>query len=256
MHEKLVEIRSLQKVFGGLVAVNALDLNIYNGEIMGLIGPNGSGKTTVLNMIDGSLFPSKGKIIFENNDITELAHYERARKGIARIFQHNVFFNSFTVLENIAVSVLQQSGRSRSTEAYSQHSSRGYIYKEALNVLSFVSLDKNSGEFAYNLPHGKQRLLSLAIALATRPRLLLLDEPLTGMNAEEVRTMLNMIKLLRDKNKITCLVVEHNLKAVIGLCDRIAVLNFGEKLAEDKPTEIFRNQDVINAYLGSKKDVI
>lgn len=253
----LVEIYNLHKYFGGLSAVKAFNLNIYPGEIIGLIGPNGAGKTTLLNVIAGSLLPNKGKIIFNNSNITKLPPHERAKRGIGRIFQHDVFFNSFTVLENLEVGLLLHAGNKTSNEYTNERTHRQnriHLREKALEILRFVSLEQNPDELAVNLPHGKQRLLSLAIALAIKPQLLLLDEPLTGMNAEEVNTMVNMIKIIRAEKGITNIVVEHNLKAVMGLCDRIAVLNFGEKLAEGIPGDVMKNEEVIQAYLGTEED--
>lgn len=253
----LLDLRSLGKSFGGLAAVAGLDLNIIEGEIVGLIGPNGAGKTTVLNMIGGSLLPTRGKVIFKGEDITNLPPYRRAQRGIARVFQQNILFGNFPVVENVLVG-FQLHSKMGFTETLKRRSTRSKemtLREKALQTLQFIGLAQHSDELAINLPHGKQRLLALAIALATQPKLLLLDEPVTGMNAEEVETMVAMIKALRDGRGITSIVVEHNLRAVIGLCDRIAVLNFGGKIAEGSPREIVTNPAVLDAYLGTEEDV-
>lgn len=254
----LVEIRNLAKHFGGLVAVNDLDLDIDLGVILGLIGPNGAGKTTTLNMLGGSLLPTKGKITFKGEDITRFPPYRRAQKGISRVFQHDVLFRSFTVLENILVAFHLHSGTNVSEILFGGASAlrrEKAMRNKALELLQFVGLDQLANELAINLPHGNQRLLGLAIALATQPQLLLLDEPVTGMNAEEVASMLSVIRILRDEKGITTILVEHNMKAVMSLCDIICVLSFGKKIAEGLPTEIADNPAVIEAYLGAEQDV-
>jgi len=217
-----LEIRKLAKFFGGLAAVMELDLNVSRGQIFGLIGPNGAGKSTALNLIDGTLRPNQGEIIFNEKAITRLAPYRRAQRGIARVFQENLFFNSFTLLENVRIGCHLQ------TIFFNLRSNKEndeLLQQKAMDKLQFVGLAPYADELAANLPHGSQRLLCLAIALATEPQLLLLDEPITGMNAEEVENMLQMIRTLREQNGITCIIIEHNLKAVMGLCDRIAVEN-------------------------------
>lgn len=251
-------IRKLARSFGGLAAVTDLDLEVNRGQIFGLIGPNGAGKSTLLNMIDGTLRPSRGEIIFEGTDVTGLPSHDRSKRGIGRVFQENLLFVNFTVLENVLVGFHLQWPISFSriflkTSAYRSHEES--MRQKTLDTLGFVGLSEYADEMAMNLPHGRQRLLGLAIALATEPKLLLLDEPVTGMNVQEVETMLGMIRALKEKKGITCIVIEHNLKAVMGLCERIAVLNFGRKIAEGTPAEIFANPAVAEAYLGTEDDV-
>jgi branched-chain amino acid transport system ATP-binding protein len=231
---------------------------VDQGQIFGLIGPNGAGKSTVLNMVGGTLRPSQGKIIFRGKEITKLSSHKRAEQGIGRVFQENLLFTSFTVLQNLLVGCHLQSPISlasifRKTSSY--RSREEALMKNALDTLKFVGLSDYFCEMAINLPHGRQRLLALAVALAIQPQLLLLDEPVTGMNAEEVALMVTMIKALREKKGITCVVVEHNMKAVMGLCDRIVVLNFGKRIAEGSPQAIVENKAVIEAYLGTDEDV-
>lgn len=251
-------IRKLTKFFGGLVAVQELDMEVSQSEIVGLIGPNGAGKSTALNMIDGTLRPGHGEVIFDGEDITRLPTHQRAQRGIGRVFQEDLLFGNFKVIENVRVGLHLQSKIGLSDiflNTRSKHRQEKVLQEKAFGALEFVGLAEYADELAINLPHGRQRLLSLAIALAIEPRLLLLDEPVTGMNAEEVETMLAMIRALREKKGITCIIIEHNLRAVMGLCDRIAVLNFGKKIAEGRAKEVVENPAVMEAYLGTEENV-
>ena len=253
-----LEIKYLTRFFGGLAAVMDLDMEVKMGEIFGLIGPNGAGKSTVLNMIGGTQRPSRGKIVFNGEDITRLPSHKRTQHGIARVFQENLLFSSFSVVENVLVGCHLQSKTGLSSTLFMTRSRKiqeKELESRALETLEFVGLRQYSNEQAANLPHGRQRLLALAIALAAQPRLLLLDEPVTGMNTEEIETMLKMIRTLRDQKRITCIIIEHNLKAVMGLCDRIAVLNFGTKIAEGLPEAVVEVPAVMDAYLG-KEDYV
>jgi branched-chain amino acid transport system ATP-binding protein len=252
-----LEVTKLTKFFGGLAAVLEFDMNVRQGQIFGLIGPNGAGKSTALNMIDGTLQPSQGEVIFREEEITKFPPHRRSQRGIARVFQENLYFSRFTVLENVRIGYHLQSKIGLSSiflNTRSDKKAEDVLEQKSLEILQFVGLDRYAHETAINLPHGRQRLLCLAIALATEPQLLLLDEPITGMNAEEVETMLGIIRAIREKLEITCIIIEHNLKAVMGLCDRIAVLNFGAKIADGTPKEIVENPAVIEAYLGAEED--
>lgn len=253
-----LEVREIDKYFGGLAAVLKLDLDVSRGQIFGLIGPNGAGKSTVLNMIGGNLRPNRGEVIFNGEEVTRLPSHRRAQMGIARVFQEYHLFSSFTALENVLVGSHLQTEIGFTSIFLKTHLDRNQekaLQEKALETLQDVGLAQFSNELAINLPHGRQRLLALAIALSTQPQLLLLDEPVTGMNAEEVETMLGMVRALREKKGITCIIIEHNLRAVMRLCDRIAVLNFGKKIAEGTPKEIVENPAVMEAYLGTGEDV-
>jgi branched-chain amino acid transport system ATP-binding protein len=253
----LLVINKLTKFFGGLAALMELDLVVKRGQIVGLIGPNGAGKSTALNMIDGTLRPSQGEVIFNSENVTKFPPHRRAQLGIARVFQENLLFNNFTVIDNVRVGFHLQSYIGLSNIFLKTRSNRKkevILRKKALETLQFVGMTQYYNELAVNLPHGRQRLLCMAIALATEPQLLLLDEPVTGMNAEEVENMLGIIRELRERKGLTCIIIEHNLRAVMGLCDRISVLNFGTKIADGTPQEIVENPVVMEAYLGTDED--
>jgi len=249
----ILEIKKLTKAFGGLIAVNDLDLSINKGEIFGLIGPNGAGKTTVFNLVSGMLPCTRGRVYYEREDITRLNMYQIANRGLVRTFQLPTLFNSFTVLKNVLMGLHLQaeSGFWKflfNTPYTKRHESE--VLAKANEILQEVGLIDRRDELASNLPHGHRRLLQVAIGLGCEPKLLLLDEPLTGMNMDEVKEMMGLIKKLNENREITFVIVEHNVRALMDLCDRIGVLNFGKKIAEGTPTEISQNEDVIRAYLG------
>ena len=248
----LLDVNSLTKRFGGLVAVNSLDFFINEGEIMGLIGPNGAGKTTVFNMIAGMFRPTRGEITFKGKDIHRLKTSAIAQLGIVRTFQLTNLFGDMTVIQNVYIGSHQQIGISVWSSLLNTRYARGMesnANKEAEAILAFMGLAEHREMLAKNLTHGLQRRLEVAVALAVKPTLLLLDEPLQGMNHEEVKGMLDCIAEIRRQG-MTILIVEHNMKAVTSICERIVVLNFGEKIDEGSPQTVMQNPAVIEAYLG------
>jgi branched-chain amino acid transport system ATP-binding protein len=255
----LLNIRNLTKYFGGLAAVNDLNLDVYQGEIVGLIGPNGAGKTTVFNMIAGTISPTRGTYTFKGKDITRLPPHRIAKQGIVRVFQRNVLFHNLAVTTNVLLGSSHMRSNIGSLSSvfggsYSRKLEKAACEK-AMETLALVGLSDKADELAVNLSHGHQRLLCLAIAVASDPELLLLDEPVTGMNAEEVSAMLSIIRMLKEERGISSIIVEHNMKAVMSLCDRIAVISYGIKIAEGSAEEISQNPTVIEAYLGVDQDV-
>lgn len=255
----LLETRGLCRNFGGLAAVHDLDLAVEEGEILGLIGPNGAGKSTVLNLIDGTLRVSRGRIFFKGTDITRYSPNRRARHGIARVFQRNALFKSMTVLENVLAGSYLQTRHDPFSVAFRSLNhvrSERATMQRCEELLAFVGLLDKANMYATSLPHGSQRELCVAVALASDPVLLLLDEPLTGMNAEETASMIRIIKTLNKERGTTTIVVEHNMRAVLGLCGRSVVLNYGEKLTEGTPRECVADPAVIEAYLGTDADVL
>jgi branched-chain amino acid transport system ATP-binding protein len=250
---ELLEVRGLTKQFGGLAAVKDVDFNVHQGEILGIIGPNGAGKSTVFNMIGGTFPPTNGTVVFRGENITGKPAYKIAGRGITRLYQGNVLFLDSTVIQNVIIGLHLHTNLSRFGFLFGSPGARRRekeLYNEAMDILKYVGLDGSANELAKSQPHGKQRLLGLAIAIASKPTILLLDEPVTGMNAEEVTNMVNMIKLLRDTRGITCIVVEHNMKVVMNLCDRIVTLSYGKKICDGTPKETAENPAVCEAYLG------
>ena len=255
----LLETKKITKQFGGLDAVSDLDLNVKSGEILGLIGPNGAGKTTVFNLISGFFPPTRGRIVFKGEDITGDKSNTIAQRRIGRTFQIPAFFDSKSVLENMLIAFHLESKSSFWKAILNDSSTQARekdILKRAKELLDFVGLSGDmEGKLAKSLPHGYRKTLGVAMALATSPELLLLDEPVGGMNPEETGNMVSLIRILKERG-ISILLVEHNLKVVMGLCDRIAVLNFGRKIAEGSPNEVRENREVIKAYLGVQTDVL
>lgn len=249
----LLETQDLTKRFGGLCAVNSFTVEVKEGEILGLIGPNGAGKSTFFNMVSGVYHPTAGKVFFKGEDITGFKPHQTVKKGIARTFQVTTLFDNFTVLDNVLVGLQRHAGIGFWKAIFSTPSIRrreAELKDTAMDILEFTGLGKQAEKLASALPHGQKRALGVAIALGSDPELLLLDEPMTGMNAEETASMMGLIKNVREERGITVIVIEHNMRAVMGVSDRIVVLNYGEKLAEGLPVEVAKNPAVLEAYLG------
>ncbi len=248
----LLETVGLTKHFGGLAAVHKVDMSIEQGQIVGLIGPNGAGKTTLINLISGFMRPTRGRIIFDGKDVTGRKPHLLSRMGMGRTFQITPLFGEFTTFKNLVASFYLSADRSLWGSIFN---TPGYRKKEKdiLNKveenIELVGLGKVRDELAKNLPHGYQKVLDLAAALAISPKLLLLDEPIGGMSREEMDLALKAIKRVHA-NGTTILLVEHNVSIVMGLCDRIIVINYGEKIAEGTSDEIRQNEEVIRAYFG------
>jgi len=243
----------LRKEFGGLVAVNDVDFVVPRGKVVSLIGPNGAGKTTFFNMLTGVYKPTSGSVTFLGEDVTGRPPHAITQRGVGRTFQNIRLFQNMTALENVLVgmhtrmhanlfnSILRTPGVRRE-----ERDSR----TRARELLDFTRLGRKAGELARNLPYGDQRRLEVARALATRPQLLLLDEPTAGMNPQESAEFTAFLYKLRDEQDLTVLMIEHDMRVVMGVSDRVSVLDYGEKIAEGEPREVQKNERVIEAYLG------
>ncbi len=249
----LLEVKGLTKQFGGLTAVNSFDMYVKPLEIVGLIGPNGAGKSTLFNLITGVYPSTRGTVTFDGKDISRTKPHIAASLGIGRTFQLNPLFADFTVQENVSAS-FHLHPKSRLWDIYfntpTYRKNEAYIKEQSLEILKVVGLEKVKDELAKNLPHGYQKMLGVARALATRPKLLMLDEPLGGMNPSEIEFSLGAIRKMRQEG-MTILIVEHNMQ-ILDLCDRVVVISFGQKICEGLPKEVRENKDVITAYFGGE----
>ncbi len=252
---ELLKVDNVSMVFGGLRAVSNLSMHIDEGELIGLIGPNGAGKTTAFNMITGVYTPTEGKVYFNGQQSSGKKSYQVTQMGMARTFQNIRLFSELSVIDNVKI-------------AYNMHvtynladaivrdgkylSEEDYITQKAMDLLKIFHLEEEAHEVAKNLPYGKQRRLEIARALATEPKLLLLDEPAAGMNPQETKELMEMIRWIRKEFNLSILLIEHDMGLVMGVCERIYVLEYGMKIAEGTPEEIKQNARVIEAYLGEE----
>lgn len=258
MAKNILNVENITRRFGGLLAVNEVSFEVKENEILSVIGPNGAGKSTLFKLISSFLKPSRGQVLFQGTRISNLSPHIVARMGVIRTFQETTIFRNMSVRDNVIISHHLRSKASlfgffiNSPQAIKDESS---FQDSADEILSFLGLINMKDEIASNLPHGHLRALGIAIGLAAKPKILLLDEPFAGMNHEETARAMNMISEVR-KRGVTLLVVEHDMQAVMKISDRIVVLNFGKKIAEGTPQQIQKNEDVIEAYLGKEDDDI
>ena len=251
----ILQIQNLTRTFGGLTAVSDLSLEVEEGEVCGLIGPNGAGKTTTFNVISGFYAPTSGRVIYRGKDISGLRTSTIAELGLVRTFQSTTLFQEFSVLENVLIGChLRSRSGLLSTLLGTDQARQQQAREKALDALDFFGLLNRQHDLTNNLPHGLQRALGVAVALASDPKLLLMDEPFTGMNPEETRQMMGLVRKVQDRG-VTILLVEHDMQAVMGLCDTIAVLNFGKLLTTGTPEVIRNHPEVIEAYLGASTNV-
>ncbi len=249
----MLEVNHLSISFGGLRAVDDLNLSIYEGELYGLIGPNGAGKTTAFNLLTGVYKPSEGIVKLDGRDITGLKTIDINKAGIARTFQNIRLFKDLSVLDNVKVGLHNMYEYSTLTAILrlpAYRKTERLMNERALSLLKVFDLDGAANLKASQLPYGKQRKLEIARALATNPKLLLLDEPAAGMNPNETKELMDTISFIRKEFGVTILLIEHDMKLVSGICERLTVLNFGHVLAEGNTSDVLNNPEVITAYLG------
>lgn len=250
---ELLEVKNLGTSFGGLRAVDNISLTVKKGQLYGLIGPNGAGKTTIFNILTGVYKPTNGTFYLDGENLTGKTPIEISKKGIARTFQNIRLFKNMSIIDNVKVGLHNKNKYTMFESIFRLprfFEEEKEMEKEALELLKVFDLDKEKDCIASNLPYGKQRKLEIARALATGPRLLLLDEPAAGMNPNETDELMETICLIRDKFDMTILLIEHDMKLVSGICEEISVLNFGTLLAAGETFEVLNNPEVIAAYLG------
>lgn len=249
----MLEVNSLSISFGGLKAVDGFEIKIEKGQLYGLIGPNGAGKTTVFNLLTGVYKPNSGRILLDGADITGKSNIEINHAGIARTFQNIRLFKKLSVLDNVKAGLHNDypySSISGILRLPSYRKQEKCMNEKAMELLEVFGLEQEASVLASNLPYGKQRKLEIARALATNPKLLLLDEPAAGMNPNETQELMDTIKFVRDKFEMTILLIEHDMRLVSGICEKLTVLNFGSVLCQGGTAEVLNNPEVIKAYLG------
>ena len=253
MSDVILKAENVTQRFGGLVAVNSVNFELKKGEIVGIIGPNGAGKTTFFNDITGVYTPTEGKILFKEQDITGKKPFEITALGMARTFQNIRLFKEMSVLDNVKVGLHNHYKYSTAEGVFRLprfFSTEKEMDKKAMELLHVFELDDKADFLASNLPYGDQRKLEIARALATEPKLLLLDEPAAGMNPNETVELMNTIRFVRDNFDMTVLLIEHDMTLVSGICEKLSVLNFGQLLCQGNTSDVLNNPEVITAYLG------
>ena len=255
----ILQIKNVTKKYGGLIANNDISFDVAENEILSVIGPNGAGKSTLFKMISSFTPVTSGEVLYRGEKISNLKPHIVARKGIVRTFQETTIFKSMTVRQSVVVAQHLKAKASLAGYFFGTRSAKKDVItfeRYADELLEFLGMSEISDELANNLPQGSLRALGVAIGLATDPKILLLDEPFAGMNHDETMNMVDLVRSVRDERGVTVMLVEHDMPAVMTISDRIVVLNFGEKIAEGKPSEIQSNEKVIEAYLGSVDDEI
>lgn len=254
LNKNVLEARNLSISFGGLKAVENVSFNLNRGELLGLIGPNGAGKTTLFNMLSGVYTPTSGEILLDGEKINGLSPDKLSKMGVARTFQNIRLFDNLTVLDNVKLAMNQYmdygvlTGMLRLPKYWEEEND---ATEKAKEILALFDLEKYFRAFAASLPYGAQRKLEIARAMATRPKILLLDEPAAGMNESETIDLMDSIKTIREKTGVSILLIEHDMNLVLGISERLVVLNHGQILASGNPREVIENEEVVKAYLGS-----